>query len=165
MNFLEQLISEWYGYMGYFVRTNIKMNKRAKGGWDNELDVLAFCVGSGELVHVESTWDAEPWPKRRERFMTKKFVYSQSQYEAIVGVKISRLRKIALVGLGRSTKSDINWGSGVEVVLIPTFIAGISKELARKDPLKDVLPEGYPRLRAMQLALVYGRAAQGGAQS
>jgi hypothetical protein len=157
MNFLEQLSAEWYGYQGYFVRTNVKVNKRAKGGWDNELDVLAFWAQNGELVHIESTWDAEPWPKRKARFVTKKFVYSQSQYEEIVGAKIPRVRKIALVGLGRSTKSDLNWGSGVEVLLIPNFIASVAKELAQKDPLKDVVPEGFPRLRAMQLALVYGR--------
>src|SRR5438445_70942 len=157
MNFLEQLTAEWYAYKGYFVRTNVKMNKRAKGGWDNELDVLAFSARTGELIHLESTWDAEPWPKRKVRFLTKKFVYSQLQYEEIVGVKISTLRKIALVGLGRSSNSDLNWGGGVEVVLIPAFIASIAHELAKKDPLKDVVPEGFPRLRAMQLALVYGR--------
>ena len=159
MNFLEQLTAEWYAYKGYFVRTNVKMNKRAKGGWDNELDVLAFSAHFDELIHIESTWDAEPWPKRKARFLTKKFVYSQSQYEKIVGSRISKLRKIALVGLGHSTKSDLNWGSGVEVVLIPTFIRNISEELAEKDPLKDVVPEGFPRLRAMQLTLAYGKKA------
>lgn len=157
MNFLEQLTSEWYAYQGYFVRTNVKMNKRAKGGWDNELDVLAFSARTGELIHIESTWDAEPWSKRKARFLTKKFVYSRSQYKDIVGANISKLRKIALVGLGRSAKSDLNWGSGVEVMLIPSFIARIAKELEKKDPLKDIVPEGFPRLRAMQLALVYGK--------
>jgi hypothetical protein len=157
MNFLEQLSAEWYTYQGYFVRTNVKTNKRAKGGWDNELDVLAFSAQTGELVHIESTWDAESWPKRKERFLTKKFVYSQAQYEDIVGTKISKLHKIALVGLVYATKSDLSWGGGIEVYLIPKFIASIARELEQKDPLKDVVPEGFPRLRAMQLALVYGR--------
>lgn len=56
MNFLEQLAGEWFTYKGYFVRTNIKRNKRSKGGWDNELDVLAYsaiCIrlrsGGGRL--------------------------------------------------------------------------------------------------------------------
>jgi hypothetical protein len=155
MNFLEQLTAEWYSYKGYFVRTNVKINKRTQGGWDNELDVLAFKV-SGELIHVESSWDADSWEQRKRKFLTKKFVLTPAEYEKHVGAKISTLRRIALVGLGHSTKADLDWGGGIEVVLIPNFIADISKELALKDPLQDVVPEGFPRLRAMQLALVYG---------
>ena len=156
MNFLEQLIGEWFSYKGYFVRTNIKLNKRLKGGWDNELDVLAYSAKTGELIHAESTWDAASWPKRKERFLRKKFVYTHAEYETLVGVKIARVRKIALVGLGQSTKSDLNWGQSIEVVLIPHFIAEISKELTSKNPLNDIVPEGFPRLRAMQFALWYG---------
>jgi len=156
VNFLEQLTAEWLTHKGYFVRTNIKLNKRLKGGWDNELDVLAYSPKASELIHVESTWDANTWDKRKERFLKKKFVYSHAQYEELVGAKISRLRKRALVGLGRSSKSDLDWGESIEVVLIPHFIAEISKELVAKDPLKDIVPEGFPRLRAMQFALRYG---------
>jgi len=158
MNFLEQLTGEWFTYKGYFVRTNIKMNKRSKGGWDNELDVLAYSAKEGELIHVESSWDALTWAQRKERFLKKKFVYKHEEYEALVGAKIFRLRRMALVGLGWSAKtpSDLAWGDGIEVVLIPHFIAAIGKQLAGKDPLKDVVPEGFPRLRAIQLALRYG---------
>ena len=156
MNFLEQLTAEWFTYKGYFVRTNIKLNKRSKGGWDNELDVLAYSAKASELIHIESTWDANTCAARKERFLKKKFVYSHAQYEGLVGAKISHLRKLALVGLGRSANSSLNWGDSIEVVLIPHFIAEISKELAAKDPLKDIVPEGYPRLRAMQFALRYG---------
>ena len=158
MNFLEQLTGEWFTYKGYFVRTNIKMNKRSKGGWDNELDVLAYSAKHGELIHVESSWDAHTWAERKERFLKKKFVYTHEEYEALVGARIIRLRKMALVGLGWSTKtaSDMDWGDGIEVVLIPHFIASIGKELAAKDPLKDIVPEGFPRLRAIQFALRYG---------
>jgi hypothetical protein len=160
MNFLEQLAGEWFAYKGYFVRTNIKLNKRSMGGWDNELDVLAYSAKTGELIHAESTWDAASWPKRKERFLTKKFVYTHAEYEALVGVKIERVRKIALVGLGQSTKSDLDWGRSIEVVLIPHFIAEIAKELTSKNPLNDIVPEGFPRLRAMQFALWYGTGGE-----
>lgn len=161
MNFLEQLTAEWFTYKGYFVRTNIKMNKRSLGGWDNELDVLAYSAKASELIHVESSWDAHTWEKRKERFLTKKFVYSHAQYEELVGAKILHLRRRALVGLGRSAKASLDWGESIEVVLIPHFIAEISKELATKDPLKDIVPEGFPRLRAMQFALRYGGGGDG----
>jgi hypothetical protein len=33
MNHLEALTAEWLNYNGYFVRTAVKVGKRAKGGW------------------------------------------------------------------------------------------------------------------------------------
>jgi len=156
MNFLEQLSAEWYGYLGYFVRTNIKMNKRLNGGWDNEIDVLAHSPSKSELIHVESTWDAHTWEDRKIRFMGKKFVYSHTQYEELVGCKIGIAKKIALCGLGKAVSGDLNWGNNIQVILIPHFVAEISKTLRSKNPLKEIVPEGYPRLRAMQFALSYG---------
>ena len=44
MNFLEQLITEWYGYKGFFVRNNVKYGKRAGGGYEGEMDVVAFGI-------------------------------------------------------------------------------------------------------------------------
>jgi hypothetical protein len=41
MNFLETLVAEWYQYTGHLVRTNPRTRKRARGGWDVELDVSA----------------------------------------------------------------------------------------------------------------------------
>ena len=40
MNFLEHLAAEWFEYSGSFVRSNVRTRKRAKGGYDCELDVL-----------------------------------------------------------------------------------------------------------------------------
>ena len=42
MNHLEQLVGEWYEYNGYFVRRNVRVEKRLKGGFEGELDVLLF---------------------------------------------------------------------------------------------------------------------------
>lgn len=158
MNFLEQLASEWYTYKGYFVRTNIKMNRRPRGGYDNELDVLAYSARDGELIHIESSWDALTWADRKRRFTEKKFVYSRADYEAVVGAQIATLKKIALVGLGRNVRNqaDVDWGPEIEIVFVPTFIATISADLAQRDPMNDIVPEGFPRLRAMQFALRYG---------
>ncbi len=86
MNFLESLAAEWYAIQGYFVRTNIKANRRGKGGWDNELDVLAYDPASKKLVHLETSWDALSWEKREEKFLRKKFVYSAAEYAAITGM-------------------------------------------------------------------------------
>ena len=33
-NFLEELVAEWYEYKGYFVRRNVRVGPRAKGGYE-----------------------------------------------------------------------------------------------------------------------------------
>ena len=96
MNFLEELAAEWYEYTGYFVRTNVRTRKRAMGGWDCEIDVLAFKPEAGELIHVETSGDALPWKKRQEQFEKKKFVFSRKEYETILGAPVKSVRKQAI---------------------------------------------------------------------
>ena len=42
VNFLEQLVAEWYEYRGYFIRRNVWVGKLAKGGYECELDIIDF---------------------------------------------------------------------------------------------------------------------------
>lgn len=155
MNFLEQLAAEWYEYSGYFVRTNVRTRKRAKGGWDVELDALAYAPSHKELVHIEASGDANSWGERRERFLRRKFVLTVHEYEELLGCEIARLRRIALVGWTRSTKADLNWGQGIEVQLIPDFLQEIAATLRDRDPMRQAVPEGYPLLRSMQMVIGY----------
>ena len=74
MNFLETLVAEWYEYSGHFVRANARTRKRDKGGYDVELDVLAYSPPDERLIHIETSGDANSWPERRSRFLGKKFV-------------------------------------------------------------------------------------------
>lgn len=41
-NHLEQLVAEWYEHSGYFVRRNVLVGLRRNGGYECELDVVAF---------------------------------------------------------------------------------------------------------------------------
>ena len=66
-NYLEQLVAEWYEYQGYFVRRNVLVGKRAKGGYAGELDVIAFSPTLNHLVHVEPSMDADSRAWREER--------------------------------------------------------------------------------------------------
>jgi len=50
-NFLEQLIAEWYEYRGYFIHKNALVGKRPQGGYECELDIVAFHPGEKHLVH------------------------------------------------------------------------------------------------------------------
>ena len=156
MNVLEQLTAEWYEYSGYFVRTNPRARKREKGGWDVELDVLAYSPADNSLIHIETSGDANSWPERRQRFLTKKFILDLNEYEELVGSKVKSVRKIAIVGWSKSTKTDLNWGKEIQVVLIPNFIKQILQTLRIQDPMREVVPEGFPLLRAMQMAIGFG---------
>jgi hypothetical protein len=70
-NFLEQLVSEWLEYQGYFIRQNVKVGKLPKGGWEGELDIVAFHPVTRHLVHYEPSTDADSWARREERFEKK----------------------------------------------------------------------------------------------
>lgn len=154
MNFLEELSVEWYEFHGYFVRRNIRTRKRAKGGYDAELDVLAYLPAKKELIHVETSGDADSWAQRRERFLKKKFMFSRKEYEVLLGgCEIIALQQVALVGWTRSVKGDINWGKDIEVVLIPEFLQTVVDTLRKYHPMKQAVPEGYPILRSIQMVV------------
>ena len=48
-NFLEELVAEWYEFQGYFIRRNIPVGKRPKGGYQSELDIVCFHLDKKEL--------------------------------------------------------------------------------------------------------------------
>lgn len=50
MNFLEQLVAEWYEYKGYFCRTNIRFGETGHDGHIGEMDVVAFHPKTKEFV-------------------------------------------------------------------------------------------------------------------
>jgi len=68
MNFLEQLLAEWFEYQGYFVRRNVRVGPRSKGGYECELDIVAFHPERKHLVHVEPSTDADSYDKRDRRY-------------------------------------------------------------------------------------------------
>jgi len=70
-NFLEQLVAEWYEYQHYFVRRNVRVGRRSMGGYESELDVVAFSPEKKHLVHIEPSMDSDSWEKREKRFAAK----------------------------------------------------------------------------------------------
>jgi len=156
VNFLEQLAAEWFEYSGYFVRTNVRARKRTKGGWDMELDVLAYDPSSNSLLHVEASGDAESWKERRDRFLNKKFVLSKEEYGEILGAPVRSVSRIALVGWAKSPKNDLDWGNDIEVLTVPMFLEQITDRLRNQNFMTESVPESYPILRTIQMVLNYG---------
>ncbi len=133
----------------------MRARKLEKGGYGAELDVLAYDPPNLTLLHVETSGDAVSWAKRKQRFLDKKFIFSRGEYEDILGCKVSKIKKIAVVGYAVSPKADLNWEGDIEVFSIPAFMNRIADTLRSKHPMKDMVPEGFPILRAVQTVLAY----------
>jgi hypothetical protein len=155
MNFLEQLAAEWFQYRGFLVRTNARARKRARGGWDSELDVLAYKPADRSLIHIETSADTDSWQVRKKRFLGEKFILSKDDYEKLLEARLERISKVVIIGLSESTKENLNWGSDIEVWPIPFFIGQITLILRKRHPTRNAVPEGFPILRGIQMTLAY----------
>lgn len=71
MTHLESLVAEYYEWMGYFVRSNIKVGKLRHGGWEMELDIVAYHPKDLRLIHIEPSIDADSWSVRESRYKKK----------------------------------------------------------------------------------------------
>lgn len=154
MNFLEQLIAEWYAYQDYLVLTNINVGKRLKGGYEGEIDIIAFDPKKKTLVHLETSSDADSWKERQEKFQ-KKFETASKHYSSIFSVKFEKVRKIAVVSLSKPKKT-IDFGNNIALVSIPEMMTEITEGMRKFDPRKAAVPEKYPLLRAIQFAIWLG---------
>ena len=98
MNHLEQLVAEWHEYRGCFVRRNIQVGP-LNGGYECELDVVAFHPGQQHLVHIEPSMDAHSWARSELRY-SKKFKAGRQYIPALFeGVSLPQeIEQIALLG-------------------------------------------------------------------
>lgn len=160
MNFLEQLTAEYYAYRGWFVRTNVKFgrNARGRGGHEGEMDVLAFYPESATLLHIETSTDSDSWKEREVRFK-RKFETANNHYRKIFRFEIKRIEKLAIVGFNQKQHTD--FFKIAPIRSIPEFIGQVTDYVSQFDPQKDAIPENYPLLRAMQYATYYDRRYTG----
>lgn len=151
MNFLEQLVAEWYSYQGYFVRTNVRIGKRTAGGFAGEMDVIAFQPKTNVLVHLETSSDAESWGQRKARFQ-KKFQTAAKYYKSEFKFKIAHIEQIVVVSYS-SPKKGTEFINQIKLLPFSDLMANIKAELVKRTNSKAIVPEIYPLLRAIQVAL------------
>jgi hypothetical protein len=150
-NFLEQLAAEWYEFNGYFVRRNVHVGRRPRGGWECELDVVAFDPKRKRLIHVEPSMDTLHWDKRESRFR-KKFDagkrYIPELFEAFK--PLPKIEPIALFVFG-SDKNHRKVGGG-RVLMIRDFMREIRDGIKSRSVAKSAIPEQYLILRTLLFA-------------
>ena len=148
-NYLEQLVAEWYEYQGYFIRKNVMVGKLPKGGYEGELDIIAFSPIKNYLVHIEPSMDAHSWKKREERYK-KKFdlgiKYIPNLFE---GFKLPKtIEQIALLGFAsKATHTNL---AGGNILLVPELLEQIISELKKIHIAHNAVPENMPILRNLQ---------------
>lgn len=158
-NFLEELTAEWLEYNGYFVRRNVLVGKRDRGGYECELDVVGLHPGRGHLLHVEPSMDADTWATRETRF-AKKFTAVKAHVRALFdGITLpAALDQVVVFGFAsREAHSQV---AGGRIVLIQDLLTEILRGLGGKHVLNDAVPERLPRLRALQLVASYRDVVQ-----
>lgn len=149
INYLEQLLAEWYEYQGFFVRRNVRVGKLAGGGYECELDIVAFHPEKRQLVHVEPSMDGDSWNNREARFR-KKFNAGQKHIHGLFrGVALpTSIEQIAVFCCGSSKKHD-NVAGG-KVIMIWDLYREITAALSHTSTASSAVPERFSIVRTLQ---------------
>ena len=156
-NYLEQLIAQWYEFQGFFVRQNVLVGKRLKGGYECELDIVAYHPSNQKLVHIEPSMDADSWANRERRFK-KKFEAGEKYIPTLFeGFTLpDEIEQLAvLVFASKVTHQEIGGG---RIVLIQEILSDIFHALRDQKIASNAIPEHLPIIRSFQLVSDYRKA-------
>ena len=148
-NHIKDLLAEWYEYQGYFVRRNVKVGKRDAGGYECELDIVAFHPITKQIIHLELSLDADPWEKRKLRY-AKKFTAGKRYISEILhGVYQNQpIEQIAIFVLDKNTNhAEIGGG---KIINAEDIVNEIVSEIRTTRLAKNAIPEEFPLLRTIQ---------------
>ncbi len=71
MSHLENLLHEYYLWQGYTVSRNKKVGRLTHGGYEGELDIVAYHPATRHLLHLEPSIDGHSWSTRESRDQKK----------------------------------------------------------------------------------------------
>lgn len=159
-NYLEQLIAEWYEYKGYFVRRNVLVGKRPKGGHECELDVVAFRPHERRLVHIEPSMDANSWEEREKRY-SKKFEAGKRHIPHLFqGLELpTKIEQIAVLVFASKT-NHATLGGG-RLIIIDELLGEIFADIKDRTIASHAVPEHLMVLRSFQFVAQYREAVFG----
>jgi hypothetical protein len=154
-NHLEDLVAEWYQFKGYFVRRNVQVGPRPQGGYQCELDIVAFHPSEGHLIQIEPSLDTHSWAKREQRY-ARKFEagrkYIPGLFAGLCTLETPIEQVALLVYASRATRSALGGGT---IQLLPDFMNEIREVLRLRPVNTAAVPEQFPLLRSLQFAANY----------
>ena len=134
------------------VRRNIKVGRLKHGGWEMELDVLAFHPDTRDLVHFEPSVDAHSWETRETRY-TKKFAAARRLVFAEVFSWLPSDTPLRQIAVFPSHPKDRDHIAGGAIQSIDELVAEIrSKVVGCGIASRSAISENYPLLRVLQLS-------------
>jgi|TARA_B100000749_G_C18211971_1_gene376412 hypothetical protein len=151
MNHLEELVKQYYEWRGYLVRTNVKVGRLSHGGWDGELDIVAYHPLTNHLIHLEPSIDANSWSRREDRFDHKFKVGRQYiRNDVFPWVDTSTpIQQVAI--LPTSSRKEL---AGGEVISIDELMKEIKEAVVKAGVMaKNAIPEEYDLLRTIQMTV------------
>lgn len=159
MNHLEQLVAEWLSFNGYFVRTAVRVGKKAGGGHEGELDVVGFHPARRHFLHVECSLDTDSNSKREEKFAGKFERGRRYAHALFAGLPIAGPPDQVVVHTFATKRS---FGGG-RLVTTAELVREIMDGLRGTTPASGAVPETFPLLRTLQLATaaIAGRQTDG----
>jgi hypothetical protein len=153
MSHLEQLIVEYLDWQGYLVRRNVKVGRLKHGGWEMELDVLAYNPKTQDLVHYEPSLDAHTWETRELRFAKKFAAAKKYVFSEVFGwlPPHTPVRHIAVLPSHPKGRDQLGEAS---LVSIDELVAEVRTQIAKCGPARSAaISEIYPLLRTIQLTI------------
>ena len=157
VNTFEQLIAEWYELRGYFVRRNIPVGKGAKGGWEGELDVVAFHPSTKHMVHIEASTSGDSWKKLKPR-IEKQFAAGRTHIPLLYPNLDLPSGIDQIFVLYRRMRSDKQI-EGVQMVPFEDLLNEMRDYLKLRDIHKAKVPETFSLLRVLHHAVYYRPAS------
>jgi len=149
-NFLEELVAEWLEYRHYIVKRNERVGPRPAGGYEGELDIVAFNPVENRLVHYETSTDADSWAERERRFAKKFEAGSKFVSDLFEGLTLpDEIEKRAVFAFGSDRNHRVIGGGTVQ--LAEDLIIEILQDLKDKPFTSKAVPEKYPILRVLQM--------------
>lgn len=159
MNHLEQLVSEWLQYRGYFVRTSVQVGPRPNGGFEGELDVVGVHIGQQRLIHVECSVDTLSMAKREQRFALK--FERGRRFIAKVFDGLTLPADLEQVAVLQFPNTSIHAFGSARIISVRDLVHEIYAGLAHTTPASGAVPTTLPLLRTLQLAADANRSPPG----
>lgn len=158
MNHFEQLAAEWLQFNGYFVRTGVLVGPRPRGGFEGELDVVAFHPGNAHLLHIECSLDGDSWDKRERRFAAK--FERGRRFTPAIFESMGAPATLDQVALLQFTSAQRTMLAGVRIVSGVALVHEIMRGLQHTSPASGAVSSGFPLVRTLQLAAAAAKISE-----